>query len=70
MTRLPNEIEVISGDGEIWTEGVYANSEKDIARYQAGRYINIRYALEELKSSFSEPKGNRHEVVLSVKISD
>ena len=65
---MPNEIEVLCSDGQIMKEGIYANSERDILYYQAGKEIDIKYALDEMKALLPSGQKDYLELVLKVTV--
>lgn len=63
----PNTFDFIDGNGFLRTESFYANRKKDHALYKIGHFVDILYALDELK--FDDGKNKYSENVLEVAVS-
>lgn len=66
---VPNTFDLRCGDGSVIMEGIYVNSQDDVALYQLGRQVEIVYALDELKMPSPDGGKDYLEIVLEVSVS-
>lgn len=60
----PNTIDIRTDTGEEHVAGIYVNSRKDHSEFRAGRWVEIVYALDDLKV------GGALEIPIEVRLSD
>lgn len=65
---LPNTFDLLGSDGSIRMEGIYVNSQDDVALYTAGRQIEVVYVLDELKMPLADGSKDYLEIVLEVAV--
>lgn len=65
---LPNTFDLRGSDGSIHMEGIYVNSQDDVALYKVGRQVEVVYLLDELKMPLPDGGKDYLEIVLEVSV--
>lgn len=66
---VPNAFDLRGSDGHVHMEGIYVNSQDDVALYQVGRQVEVVYVLDELKMPLPDGGKDYLEIVLEVSVS-